>query len=1027
MTGGDGLIARAQAGDREALGELLVEHHQACYALALRLTGHVQNAEDVCQDAFVRASRDVAGYRPTGGFRSWLFALVVHAYGDRLDSERARRRREEDKPMEHPGTEADGIGETERADLRRSLDRAMSRLDDSRRIPLILRYEQGMTAAEAAAVLVCPVGTVRSNIHRGLEELRGLMARAGYGALAVGTIEAALAEVPAAAASASLAAFVKSLTSEVAAKTAGAGTAATGLQFVWKVAAGLVLAAVLGLGGREAWKRWYPAAAPAAGQAALLDKPVTLHLSKVDILEAMAEFGRQTGLRWATPPLNFHRPRGLSLECRDVPARKALDELAAKAEMTWRQGPNGTVLLNFEDPDLPAFVRDLKSPQPAIRIDAARALHAAADLRAFSALAIAFSSERDVAVRQQLATTLHFLMSSPPLPRLQSGQLRDGWKSWLAGDEKRALVTALLPVDSVPRAGPDMARVDFRAALLGLLDDDPRALAETLKGLDSQDRQVFRFAASAAGSSGNAAYADRLIALVRELMTGQKRMAELRAKMDRLRAEGMALDKKESEELKESISDLVKFLAAMSALRGSRSEAARKLWFETGCALAATHSGSFNLHDNLSGFEPGGWTLPPLLKMLEGAPNARREAAVCLVRLFKRTGEGAGVSERVARVFLALPEADQVLAEALGDLAEAPGREALIEASRRVDGGFRSAALAGLARWSGRDPAIESAILGLAPALPRNDLFYAMSALGKVGGEKSVDWLKDVALREQQEKDQYVGDSAIAAIRALGDIGGDRAVQALRILSGSKVNTYVAGSAGIQLLRTLPPAEAARSLLELAGRAGDEVPEWNDYYRSPLMSAGQTVAAKGGPEIAAALRRMAADRRPTVRAAAARAMGAMDGDDLRADLFKLAGDECALVRAGAVQALDRRYLFGSRRHVVTGVLREMWKSGNPWVRHSALSSMGRMSSMAPPLRSFPGAIEWMLQELKNEDSDRRRSAARHLRLHDCGDPRVPPALAEHARAFPGDLKPAARATEPRPETVPLPAPGPEVF
>src|SRR5208283_3067382 len=129
MADDERLIAAAQAGDKEALGELLLCHQQACYALALRLTRNPEDAGDVCQDAFVDAVRDVAGYRPTGSFRSWLFSLVVHAYGDRLDSERARRKREEAKAVEHKTNSADEMGEVERVELRQTLDESLSQLE----------------------------------------------------------------------------------------------------------------------------------------------------------------------------------------------------------------------------------------------------------------------------------------------------------------------------------------------------------------------------------------------------------------------------------------------------------------------------------------------------------------------------------------------------------------------------------------------------------------------------------------------------------------------------------------------------------------------------------------------------------------------------------------------------------------------------------------------------------------------------------------------------------------------------------
>jgi len=195
------LIAKAQTGDREALGRLLEAHQGVCYAFALRLTRKSVDAEDVCQDAFLRAARDVAGWRPVGSFRSWLLSLVRHAHGDRADSERARKRREESLAMERKPhvTQSVPTGPAEQAELRRQIELSLERLDDRYRLPISLHYEQGLSYVEAAAALEVPEGTVATNIRRGLEELREMMSRAGYSAATPAAIAAALSQTQAAA------------------------------------------------------------------------------------------------------------------------------------------------------------------------------------------------------------------------------------------------------------------------------------------------------------------------------------------------------------------------------------------------------------------------------------------------------------------------------------------------------------------------------------------------------------------------------------------------------------------------------------------------------------------------------------------------------------------------------------------------------------------------------------------------------------------------------------------------------------
>lgn len=100
------LLAKAQAGDSEALGEFLIAHQRSCYSLALRLTGNEADAEDICQEAFSRAARSIGNTSTVQNFRAWLLRVVVCAHRDRLDSELARKRRERSYAMERHAGEA---------------------------------------------------------------------------------------------------------------------------------------------------------------------------------------------------------------------------------------------------------------------------------------------------------------------------------------------------------------------------------------------------------------------------------------------------------------------------------------------------------------------------------------------------------------------------------------------------------------------------------------------------------------------------------------------------------------------------------------------------------------------------------------------------------------------------------------------------------------------------------------------------------------------------------------------------------
>jgi RNA polymerase sigma-70 factor (ECF subfamily) len=363
------LLEKAQAGDREALGELLMAHREACYALALRMTDNAADAEDVCQDAFVRASRDLVTAGPVGNLSSWLFKLVVHSHGRRARSEGARRRREGRRAVELETTAPSAAGNLERTELRHRLDQSLGQLDEDYRLPIVLHYERGLSYADAAAVLDIPEGTVATNIRRGLEELRGMMAKAGYGAAGAGAgagaVEATLSQAPAVSVPASLTAFVKSLAASGGVKAAGTAAATTSvgsLALGWKLAAGLSLAAVLGAAFFGLRTHGQPAAAPPAvpGPAAptpvvsisaVLDRQVTIDKKHMTFIELANKLDRDVGLKFAVA--SGYGRSNVRLEPGKVRVGDLLDSLAKgmDAELEVRELHGGACAIFWSRPE----------------------------------------------------------------------------------------------------------------------------------------------------------------------------------------------------------------------------------------------------------------------------------------------------------------------------------------------------------------------------------------------------------------------------------------------------------------------------------------------------------------------------------------------------------------------------------------------------------------------------------------------------------------------------------------------------
>ena len=154
--------------------ERLVRAHQdRLYAFALALCRRPDEAEDVAQDAFIRAYRALERY-PAERRRDLKPAAWLHRIALNVVRNRARGRRPQFVVLDGQlADESRGPAElAELASTREDLSDRLSRLPDRYRVALLLRYAQDLTYDEIAAITRQPVGTVKSNVHRGLEMLR---------------------------------------------------------------------------------------------------------------------------------------------------------------------------------------------------------------------------------------------------------------------------------------------------------------------------------------------------------------------------------------------------------------------------------------------------------------------------------------------------------------------------------------------------------------------------------------------------------------------------------------------------------------------------------------------------------------------------------------------------------------------------------------------------------------------------------------------------------------------------------------
>lgn len=175
--GPDAEVAQLRRGDPSALEPLLARYQNRLYRYLLRLVREPAQAEDLFQQTWVRVVEKIKKYDPRQSFDAWLFRLARNLAIDHL-------RRIRPQSLDEPLLSGDPMSETLQSKARPVFEEALQRERTSRvakamellpvasREVLVLRFEEEMKLQEIAAVLSCPLATVKSRLRRGLETLR---------------------------------------------------------------------------------------------------------------------------------------------------------------------------------------------------------------------------------------------------------------------------------------------------------------------------------------------------------------------------------------------------------------------------------------------------------------------------------------------------------------------------------------------------------------------------------------------------------------------------------------------------------------------------------------------------------------------------------------------------------------------------------------------------------------------------------------------------------------------------------------
>lgn len=173
------LVDRAKRGDSNAFDELVRKYRPRVYALALHLTGQASDADDITQDAFLKAYHKLPEFEGRSEFFTWIYRITLHRA---LNAKRDKSRRRTvpfDDPRLLAAIAADAHGDPERAvqlrDRYRALLEAFDRLSPLLQTTVVLTTLQGLNYKEAAVVLETTEGTIAWRIHEARRKMRGYL------------------------------------------------------------------------------------------------------------------------------------------------------------------------------------------------------------------------------------------------------------------------------------------------------------------------------------------------------------------------------------------------------------------------------------------------------------------------------------------------------------------------------------------------------------------------------------------------------------------------------------------------------------------------------------------------------------------------------------------------------------------------------------------------------------------------------------------------------------------------------------
>src|SRR5690242_7252977 len=176
-------VTKARTGDPDAFRVLVERHSRSLFRLAFRMTGNEQDAEDVVQESFLRAYRQLARFDERASFGTWLYRIASNCSLDLVRSKKRRSERVAAAPEQNGNEPEDTVALLPSSDptpermalsgeVRERVAVAMNDLSATERTAFVLRHFEGMCIEDISRVLGCQPGAAKHSVFRAVQKLR---------------------------------------------------------------------------------------------------------------------------------------------------------------------------------------------------------------------------------------------------------------------------------------------------------------------------------------------------------------------------------------------------------------------------------------------------------------------------------------------------------------------------------------------------------------------------------------------------------------------------------------------------------------------------------------------------------------------------------------------------------------------------------------------------------------------------------------------------------------------------------------